>query len=46
MHGAHFPETERVQDRGLQLPLFQEMTEEDQDRVVEALREACLRRPA
>jgi len=35
------PESERAQDRGLVLPLYHELTEEDQDRVVEVLRAAC-----
>jgi len=33
--------SERAQDHGLILPLFHQMSEADQDRVVEALREAC-----
>jgi dTDP-4-amino-4,6-dideoxygalactose transaminase len=35
------PESEFVQDRTIILPLFHEMTEADQDRVVKALAEAC-----
>jgi dTDP-4-amino-4,6-dideoxygalactose transaminase len=42
----HLRESERIQDRGLQLPLFHELGDDDQDRVVEALREACVSRPA
>ncbi len=34
-------ESERAQDHGLILPLFHQMTETDQDRVVAALRAAC-----
>ena len=35
------PNSERAQDRGVMLPLFPQMTEEEQDRVVEALERAC-----
>jgi dTDP-4-amino-4,6-dideoxygalactose transaminase len=34
-------ENENAQDHGMLLPLYHQMTEEDQDRVVEALRQAC-----
>ena len=35
------PESESAQDQSILLPLYHQMTEEDQDRVVEALRQAC-----
>ena len=35
------PESERARDRGLLLPLYHDLTEADQDRVVEALVDAC-----
>ncbi|WP_448382588.1 DegT/DnrJ/EryC1/StrS family aminotransferase [Desulfosoma sp.] len=35
--------SEEAQDRGLILPLFHDLTEEDQRRVVETLQEACAR---
>jgi len=34
-------ESERAQDHGVILPLFHQMTEADQDRVIAALRDAC-----
>jgi perosamine synthetase len=34
-------ESERAQDHGMILPLYHEMTDADQDRVIAALREAC-----
>ena len=34
-------ESERVQDEGVILPLFHQLTEQEQDRVVAAVREAC-----
>lgn len=36
------PESERVQDSGIILPLYHQMTEEDQCCVVETLKQACL----
>jgi len=39
----HLRESERATDRCILLPLFPQMSEEDQDRVVEALAEACAR---
>jgi dTDP-4-amino-4,6-dideoxygalactose transaminase len=39
--GAQLPVTEHVARRGLMLPLFPEMTEEEQDQVIEALTGAC-----
>jgi dTDP-4-amino-4,6-dideoxygalactose transaminase len=39
---ARLRESEAAQDRGLLLPLFQDMTEADQDAVVEALDRACV----
>jgi perosamine synthetase len=38
---THLSESERAQRHCILLPLFHEMTEEDQDRVVDALRKAC-----
>lgn len=38
---ARLAESERAQDRGLILPLFDELAHRDQDRVVEALRAIC-----
>jgi perosamine synthetase len=35
------PESERAQDRNIILPLFVQLTDEDQDRVCESLRNAC-----
>jgi dTDP-4-amino-4,6-dideoxygalactose transaminase len=35
-------ESERAQDRGLILPLFDQLSEPDQDRVIGALRELCV----
>lgn len=35
------PESEKAQDHSIILPLYHQMTEEDQDYVVEVLREAC-----
>ena len=35
------PESEQAQDHGIILPLYHQMTEEDQNCVVEVLREAC-----
>ena len=34
-------ESEKAQDHGIILPLFHEMTDADQDRVISALRDAC-----
>ena len=34
-------ESERAQDHGVILPLFHQLTEADQDRVIAAVREAC-----
>ncbi len=46
-HAGHLrqplPESERAQDRGLILPLFHELSDADQDRVIAALRDACRR---
>ena len=39
--GSALSGSEHVQDHGLMLPLFHDMTDEDQDRVVDLLREAC-----
>jgi perosamine synthetase len=36
-------ESEKAQDRGVILPLYHQMTEADQDRVIAALREICVR---
>jgi dTDP-4-amino-4,6-dideoxygalactose transaminase len=33
--------SERAQDQGVILPLYHQMTEGDQDRVITALRELC-----
>jgi dTDP-4-amino-4,6-dideoxygalactose transaminase len=41
--GAHLPVTEHLTDTTLVLPLFHQMTEEQQDRVVTALREGATR---
>lgn len=38
---ARLAESERAQDRGIILPLFDQLTHGDQDRVMEALRDAC-----
>ena len=35
-------ESERAQDHGVIVPLFHQMTEADQDRVIDALRSACV----
>jgi dTDP-4-amino-4,6-dideoxygalactose transaminase len=49
-HGAspvscrRLAESERAQERGVILPLFDGLSHDDQDRVVEALRRACDRR--
>ncbi|MBM4429743.1 MAG: DegT/DnrJ/EryC1/StrS aminotransferase family protein, partial [Chloroflexi bacterium] len=40
-HGCLLPESEKAQDRSIVLPLYHQMTEEDQNYVVEVLREAC-----
>ena len=40
---APLPESERAQDRNLVLPLFPQLTEEEQDYVCTALAEACRR---
>ena len=37
----NLPESETAQDHSILLPLYHQMTEEEQDRVVEALRQAC-----
>jgi len=37
------PASEHAQDRTIQLPLYHEMTDEDQDRVIGALASACRR---
>jgi dTDP-4-amino-4,6-dideoxygalactose transaminase len=39
--GYNLPESERAQDRRIVLPMYPQMTDEDQDYVVEMLREAC-----
>jgi dTDP-4-amino-4,6-dideoxygalactose transaminase len=39
--GWLLPESEKAQDHSIVLPLYQQMTEEDQNYVAEALREAC-----
>lgn len=38
---ARLPESERAQDRVILLPLYHDLTEADQDRVVAALADAC-----
>jgi dTDP-4-amino-4,6-dideoxygalactose transaminase len=44
--GYNLPESEHAQDRRIVLPMYPQMTDEDQDYVVEMLREACaLRTP-
>mgnify|MGYP000103159937 CR=1 FL=1 len=43
-HAAHrfpLPESERAQDRCILLPLYHQMTDEEQARVADTLREAC-----
>jgi dTDP-4-amino-4,6-dideoxygalactose transaminase len=45
-HCDRLKESEYVQDRGIILPLFHQLTNAQQDHVVEALREACTRRQA
>jgi perosamine synthetase len=37
----NLPESEQAQDHSILLPLYHQMTDQDQDRVVEALRQAC-----
>jgi perosamine synthetase len=37
----HLPESERAQDRNIMLPLFPQMTDDEQDQVARALRSAC-----
>jgi dTDP-4-amino-4,6-dideoxygalactose transaminase len=39
--GYNLPESERAQDRRIVLPMYPQMTNEDQDYVIEMLREAC-----
>jgi dTDP-4-amino-4,6-dideoxygalactose transaminase len=39
--GYNLPESEQAQDRNIILPLYPQMTDEEQDYVVEMLREAC-----
>jgi dTDP-4-amino-4,6-dideoxygalactose transaminase len=39
--GYNLPESERAQDRNIILPLYPQMTDEEQDYVVEMLRESC-----
>jgi dTDP-4-amino-4,6-dideoxygalactose transaminase len=39
--GYNLPESERAQDRNIILPLYPQMTDEEQDYVVSMLREAC-----
>jgi perosamine synthetase len=39
--GYHLPESEQAQDHTIVLPLYPQMTDEDQEYVCEALREAC-----
>jgi dTDP-4-amino-4,6-dideoxygalactose transaminase len=39
--GYNLPESERAQDRRIVLPMYPQMTDEDQDYVVEMLRDAC-----
>jgi dTDP-4-amino-4,6-dideoxygalactose transaminase len=41
--GVRLPATERVSSRGLMLPLFPQMLEQEQDRVLDALMDACER---
>ena len=38
---ARLSESEKAQDRAIILPLFHQMTDADQDKVVAALQEAC-----
>ena len=40
--GYTLPESELAQDRAIVLPLYPQMTDEDQDYVVEMLQEACV----
>jgi nucleotide sugar dehydrogenase len=40
-HGWVLPESEKAQDHSILLPLYHQMTEEDQNYVAEVLREAC-----
>jgi dTDP-4-amino-4,6-dideoxygalactose transaminase len=40
-NGYNLPESERAQDRRIVLPMYPQMTDEDQDYVIEMLREAC-----
>jgi dTDP-4-amino-4,6-dideoxygalactose transaminase len=37
----HLPESERAQDRNIIVPLFCQLTDEEQDYICDALREAC-----
>jgi perosamine synthetase len=39
--GYNLPESERAQDRNIILPIYPQMTDEEQDYVVEMLRESC-----
>jgi perosamine synthetase len=39
-HGGPLPRSEQLQDTGIALPLFHQMTAGDQDRVIESLRRA------
>jgi dTDP-4-amino-4,6-dideoxygalactose transaminase len=39
--GYSLPESERAQDRNIILPLYPQMTDEEQDYVIEMLRESC-----
>ncbi len=39
--GYNLPESERAQDRNIILPLYPQMTDEEQDYVVEMLKESC-----
>lgn len=41
--GYHLPESELAQDRNIVLPLYPQMTDEEQEYVVEMLAEACAR---